>query len=172
MPILDLQAKVQNNKFMYKFFKKEVSNPRVILASSAMPMKVKRNALVQEGIRRLKNTSRNIPWSEKAEILTEFSNAMRISGYSEQFRLEIFKSAVTGYQRMCAQADAGIRPLHRKRDWSPEERRRKKLLSNTSWYRPADAVGFFPATPNRELATTIQNITKEEGKRIGMDNGH
>ena len=42
--------------------------------------------------------------------------------------------------------------------------------SKTSWYRPADAVGFFPATPKRELANSIQKITEEEGKRIGIIN--
>ena len=44
----------------HKFYKKEVSNPLPMLASSAMPMKIKRNSLAQEGIRRLRNTSRSL----------------------------------------------------------------------------------------------------------------
>ena len=39
MPILDIQVKTKNDKIVYKFYKKEVSNFRVILNSSAMPMK-------------------------------------------------------------------------------------------------------------------------------------
>ena len=39
MPILDIQVKTEIDKIVYKFYKKEVSNFRVILNSSAMPMK-------------------------------------------------------------------------------------------------------------------------------------
>ena len=53
MPILDLQVKVENNKCTYKFYKKKVSNPLLMLESCAMPIKVKRTCMVQEGLRRL-----------------------------------------------------------------------------------------------------------------------
>ena len=48
MPILDLQIKTENNQIIYKFYKKEVSNTRVILNSSAMPTKIKRITCIQE----------------------------------------------------------------------------------------------------------------------------
>ena len=56
----------------------------VAFCSSAMPMKIKRNALVQEVIRRLRNTStsRSLPW--------EFSSSTKLSRLSE-------KSGVLGY---------------------------------------------------------------------------
>ena len=50
MPILDLQVQTVNNKIIHKFYKKPVSNPLLMLENSAMPMKVKRNSLAQEGI--------------------------------------------------------------------------------------------------------------------------
>ena len=100
MPILDLQVKVSQNRIVHKFYKKPVSNPLLMLENSAMPMKVKRNSLAQEGIRRLRNCSRDLPWSEKAEILSEFSHKLMLSGYSERFRLDIIQSAVRGYQRL------------------------------------------------------------------------
>ena len=85
MPRLDLQVQTVNNKIIHKFYKKPVSNPFLMLENSAMPMKVKRNSLAQEGIRQLRNTSRDLPWSTKAEILSEFSHKLMISGCNEKF---------------------------------------------------------------------------------------
>ena len=98
MPILDLQVQVQeNNQISYKFYSKPMSNPFVILANSALPEQMKRNSFVQEAIRHLRNTKREIPWKQKAEILSEFVNKMKISGYSECFHLETIQAAVRGY---------------------------------------------------------------------------
>ena len=57
MPILDLKAKMEFGKVVYVFYKKPLSNDRVILASSAMPHNVKMATMVNEAIRRLRNTS-------------------------------------------------------------------------------------------------------------------
>ena len=79
MPLLDLQVCVIENKIVYKFYKKSMSNKLVMMERSAMPTKIKRNALVQEVIRRLRNTSRSLPWSVKSKILSDFSFAMKLS---------------------------------------------------------------------------------------------
>ena len=96
MPLLDLQVAMCNNKVIYKFYSKPMSSPYVILSNSAMPDKVKRNCLVQECLRRLRNTSRSLDWTLKAEILSDFSNKMRVSGYCARYRLEIVQPAVRG----------------------------------------------------------------------------
>ena len=41
-------------------------------------------------------------------------------------------------------------------------------MSKTSWYRPANTVGFFPATPNAVLAKKFQEILTEELGRLKM----
>ena len=155
MPILDIQVKVINNKIEYRFYKKSMSNHRVMLARSAMPPNIKRNSLAQEVIRRLRNTSRELPWSDKAAILTEFSHSMWSSGYSEQFRLEIIQAGVRGFENQCEVADSGGTPVHRPRTYNMEERAKKKMMTRTSWYRPFDAVLFLPGTPNSELHRPI-----------------
>ena len=168
MPLLDIQVKVENNQVKYKFYSKPMSSQYVILSKSAMSDKIKRNTLVQEAIRRLRNTSRDLPWELKAKILSEFSNKMMISGYSEQFRLEVIQSAVRGFEKQCDKADKGITPLHRPREFQAEERWKKKHLTKTSWYRPNNAVLFIQATPGGELANELQVIMNEEAPRIGM----
>ena len=81
MPLLDIQTKIENGKVSYVFYKKAVSNPLLLRASSAMPLKMKRTALIQEALRRLLRTRRELPWELKAVILSEFSHKMMCSGY-------------------------------------------------------------------------------------------
>ena len=116
----------------------------------------------------MRNTQRELPWSIKEEILSEFSHKLMCSGYSERIRYEIISAAVVGYERQCDRADRGITPLHRPRSFDRPARVRKKLMTKTSWYRPADAVGFFPATPKGELAQRIQKIVSEEAARLNL----
>ena len=75
------------------------------------------------------------------------------SRYSERFRLEIIQVGVVGFERQCNVADNGGTPVHRPRSYNMEERARKKLLTKTAWYRPYNAVGFFPGS-------TFLNSTK------------
>ena len=104
----------------------------------------------------------------KSEILSEFSFSLYMSGYSERFRLDIIQSAVIGYERQCERSDNGEIPLHRPRDWNKEKRRRKKLLTKTSWYRPNSVVAFYPQTPDQELLKEIQPIISESCGRLGL----
>ena len=145
-----------------------MANPYVILSKSAMSDRIKRNTLVQEAIRRLRNTSRDLPWDLKAKLLSEFSNKMMNSGYSETFRLEVIQAAVRGYERQCEKADKGITPLHRPREFQAEQRWKKKHLTKTAWYRPYNATCFVQATPGGVLARDIQEVFDEEAPRIGM----
>ena len=43
------------------------------------------------------------------------------------------------------------------------------MMSRTSWCRPANTVGFFPATPNAVLAKKFQEILTEELNRLKMN---
>ena len=168
LPILDIQVKVENNKIIYKFYKKPVSSPLLMLERSAMPMNIKRNTLAEEGLWRLRNTKRDLAWEIKADILSEFSFSMMLSSYSEKVRCEIIQSVLTGYEHQCDRADRGITPLHRPQDYNREERRKRKLLAMSTWYWPKDAVGFFPGTPGGELAKSILEIVTEETERLGL----
>ena len=114
MPILDLQVRVSSDVVEYKFYKKVVTTLYLILSRSALPTKIKWASLVQEGVRRLLNTWRQLDWDTiKADILTEFSWALKISGYTEKFHLDVIQAAIVTYERRCARADAGLAPLHR-----------------------------------------------------------
>ena len=81
----------------------------------------------------------------------------------------MIQSAITGFQRQCEAADNGGTPLHRPRSYHREERRKKKLIAKTSWFRPShDVVAFFPATEGSWLVNGVKKIMREEGERIGF----
>ena len=118
----------------------------------------------------MRNTRDCLDWDEvKAPILTKFCKKMARSGYSESYRTEVIKSGVVGYERQLEASRSGEKPLFRPRSWQQEERRRRKMVKKTSWYRPADCVGFSPPTPGGELTQEINQVLKEEGRRINMN---
>ena len=57
-------------KIFYYHYYKSVSNWQLMHADSAMPASVKRTTLTQEGLRILRNTKLDVPWAEKAEMLS------------------------------------------------------------------------------------------------------
>ena len=169
MPLLDLQVRVEeDNSISWKFYRKEVSSPFTILNHSALPGKVKRVSLVQEGLRRLRNTRPSLVPVLQKELMESLAEMMLISGYPEEFRAGVIQSAVIGYQRLAAACERGERPLYRPRTWQQETRRRMKTLKKAAWHRPADTVLFVPATPDAELAERVRKVLEEEGPRLGM----
>ena len=169
MPILDLEVKMIGNQVSYRFFRKSQSTPFVIPFDSAMPDNVKRNSLIQKGVTILKNTKRDVPWAEKAELLSRYlTYSMMVSGYPEKWRLDTIKAALTTYRRQCRRADTGAAPLHRPRGWDRAGRVRRKAMTRTSWYRPYSAVGFYPPTPGHVLRDRLQTAMSEEAARIGI----
>ena len=169
MPLLDIQIKVQpDNSISWKFYEKEVTSSFTILNSSAMPKKVKRMSLIQEGLRRLRNTCPELVQTLKKELMEGLAEKMMVSGYPEEFRAGVIRDAVIGYERLLAACGRGERPLYRPRSWQQQDRRKAKMLSRVSWYRPADAVLFLPATPDSELADQAKKVVEEEAPRLGL----
>ena len=98
MPILDLKVWVsESNMITHEFYAKEVSSKSVIHFNSALPDNVKRTVLSQEGLRRLLNCSRDLPWDEKAKHLSEFAKRLQFSGYDKSFRYHTIRSAINAY---------------------------------------------------------------------------
>ena len=96
-----------------------------MLARSAMPERTKQSTLTQEAIRILRNTSPAIPWERKAELLSDFSLRLKISGYGDSYRLTVIQSALVAWERIVEMNRTGERPLYRERGWSKDDRRRE-----------------------------------------------
>ncbi len=97
MPILDLEVMVKNNKILYQHYRKGMANFMVLMAKSAMPMKMKRVCMVQEVIRIMRNTCSDL--EDKAKyFLAELMIRMKESGYLEKVRIDVIKSGVKGFE--------------------------------------------------------------------------
>ena len=122
-------------------------------------------------IKILGNTSQDIPWKRKAQLLSRFSLRMKQSGYNDRFRMNVLQSARTNWERRLAQDKSGERPLHREKNWRKEERRREKDKKKKTWHagktsrEGRDVYDMFPifcpATPKGALASSWRKIATE-----------
>ena len=158
MPILDLKVRIEGNKVIYRYYRKDMANFLVLMARSAMPMKMKRVSLVQEVVRIQRNTSKYEKEEVKKNSLSEFSLRMKCSGYNEKFRKEVITDGIRTFEKQVERSRRGIRPLYRPKQYEEEMRKKSKEIKKTSWYQPNDAVMFCPPTPNSVLAKSLGNI--------------
>ena len=103
-----------------------------------MPGNIKGASITQMAVRILENTSQELPWTRKAELLSKLSLRMKLSGYNARYRESIFNSALKHWERRQHQDETGERPLHRDRDWNKEESRREKEKKVACWYKTGE----------------------------------
>ena len=172
LPILDLKVWVEENTILYEFYRKDMANRILMMSRSAMPSKIKRNVLIQEAIRILRNCSSRLKWDKIAEILTDFCVRMKLSGYNERYRLNIIQSAPRKWEEQKKQDKIGIRPLYRKKQWNRETRKQEKEMKKKQWFRQDNArfTIFCPYTPNSRLfkmwKTKAEEIKKDSKGRV------
>ena len=178
LPLLDLKVEVKaierdgmpkSCKLYYYYYRKPMSNWILMPENSALAMSVKRTSLTQYGLRILRNTKLEVPWSEKAAMLSEFAARLRDSGYNEKFRKQIIQSILGGWDKMLAEHEAGRRPINRSRNWQSEKRRQEKVRKKSNWYKTGgySTVIFCPYTPGGELAKKWREIEAREAQEAG-----
>ena len=100
LPVLDVGMWIDEaSKVQFSFFKKPMSSPYVNLYRSALPSKTKRESLLQEGLRRLRHMSSSVLSSEKCQIMSNFMNSLRISGYDDSYRYNLLKGIIKGMKK-------------------------------------------------------------------------
>ena len=170
VPILDMQFKVVNSKIVYHFYKKPCSSPYTILKRSAISDSTKRISIFQECYRRLTNTSRNVPDQVLIYILSDFSNMLRLSGYSEAFRMNTINGALLRWREVLSLVDKGDRVLHRSQDQIANQKKEKGGGNPATWFlrnQTTSTIGV-PYTPSGMLKNNVQ---KELNKIRGPDGG-
>ena len=104
MAVLDLKVWTQeiNGKveIVHSFYKKKCASPFTILKRSALAYKIKRHTLLQEALRRLGSISSHLPFSEVVTHMCEYTNMLRISGYSEKERRNFVVGALKRHRRL------------------------------------------------------------------------
>ena len=181
MPVLDLAVWVQEvngvQQILHSFYKKPVASPFTILKRSALSFKIKKSTLLQEALRRLGNMSPILPWEESVVHLAEYSNMLRISGYTTRERYNNIKGATARHRQMMEEVHSGEREsIYRRRAQIMEAKDLKGGLSAASWFLGGDvrAVLSCQATPGSVLADKIRKEvgTNKDGTRnLVMEEG-
>ena len=167
MPCLDVQLKVEDNKILYKYFEKPCCNNYLIMERSAMSDSTKRSSLIQEGLRRLLNTSPLLDMRERIEVLEDFASKMWRSGYGKRKREEAIHGALAAYQCRARLDREGSRPMYRPREFEQEKRELGKAQKRETWFQKRgggashESVLFVAATPGSELVKNIEKRLKE-----------
>jgi hypothetical protein len=141
MPMLDTQVGVRGNQVYFEFYEKAVNTPYCIPERSAHSWRIKRSSLVQEGVRRMLNTSRNTSALTRKDIMERWDKKLRYSGYKSRFREQVISTALGIYKdKVKEDAKEGGKPLYRTREWRREARDKEKELKSTEWYKGQGAV--------------------------------
>ena len=134
VPILDLGVSVEDGRVVHDHYEKPCASKFVIPFNSAHSRKMKMTVLVEEGLRRLRNTSRGLEWERSRVVMAGWSQKLRRSGYPATVRHQVIKTALEKWDKMCEKEDAGVRPVHRPREWKEKERRQEKERKRNNWH--------------------------------------
>ena len=83
---------------------------------------------------------------------------MKTSGYDANYRLQVIRSGMVGFDRMVEEERRGGRPVNMARSYDEDRRQRNKEMQKYTWYRKGgyDVPFFVPHTPGGELARRMR----------------
>ena len=173
LPILDLKVWIdrvetedgEERKIIHQHYIKPMANKYLIMMDAAMATRTKRTILTQMCLRVLLNNSRYMKEEDKKESVEFFMKRMQASGYSERFRYQVLKSAITAYERI---ANDAIRPMYRGKDSDTPKERAERSKRKREWFRKGgyESVMFVSATPNSALMKLIDEEVTSSGIKI------
>ena len=107
----------------------------LIFRNSALGENVKVASMTQNLVRRMMNTSENVDFSERINVIDNFSNQVLSSGYSPEQTQKLVVAGLVGYENILKKSTEEMRDLHRSAAGSLESRIKKKLLGRQQWFR-------------------------------------
>ena len=97
VPMLDMAMWVEGNQILFCHYSKPMATKSVIMARSAFTTREIKNILLEEGSRRLRNCSPNLPWDTKGDFITALNIQMAEAGHKEEFRDMVTTRVVAKY---------------------------------------------------------------------------
>jgi len=170
LPVLDLGLKVVNNKVQHYFYKKPMSSPFAILYESAISAQTKRNSLLQEGLRRIRNTCQEAPVEEFRLVMSKYMNMLRISGYDEKYRVNLLKGILKRKDDIEIMIGNGTRVRYRSREQIVEQKQQKLGKFANTWFLRNNIINTLKitATPQSTLKYKIHDTLR---KRVQFAEG-
>ena len=167
------------NTICHIHYSKPMASNTVFMERSAFTTKEKKNILMEEANRRLRNCDPDMPWEVKREHLTTLNIQMMEAGHSQQFRDMVTSRSVARYQNslknhMRKVRGEGGRWLYRtkeerERQWEEQGGRSTKA----NWFRKGGHTSIMnvPATLGSELANRVKGVFQETTSPMGLRPG-
>ena len=170
---------------LYKFYRKPMAAEVPNLETSAAPNSQKIATVSQEILRRMKNTSLDLPPSVIEDVLRRYMDELKEGGYSKKWREQVLEASVTGFERILKGEKEGTGSLHRSDKSTRKIRRWKNLCGKSQWFQPAgtksadqqtgkrgkkrkregegsqteiESILYVPYTPDSELRKRLQKV--------------
>ena len=86
-----------------------------IMKRSAISTAIKKNTILQEGLRRVKNCDDTFNNVHLTDILTDYSNMLRLSGYDFGYRYNMIKGVLNRSKTLMLELGKSGKPLYRNR---------------------------------------------------------
>ena len=130
--VLDLKLSIDMNDLAnlvkYHFYQKEMSNKNLISAASSTPSNMRFSTLVEEGCRRLRNTSAALLAVEKDDLVREYNVWLYKAGYSQKYRLKVTETFLDRFDKMTDDEIKDVRKIHRNKNEILAARKERKKL--------------------------------------------
>ena len=158
LPILDIQVWVEDGKVRHTFYRKECASVQTILQASALSAGVKRATLFSEGMRRMSALDKWTTAEQRREVLEEFMDCIRVSGYNKEVRATILGGLLERSRQM--EERQGYR--NRSGREIKEAKGQQKLGLPNTWFLRGDVTSTLKvqATPGGQLAGRIREVLK------------
>ena len=139
---------------------KPISSKHVINKQSALPTDSKRNILISDLVRIMRNVSPQCEEHERMKHIKHFIQRMQYSGYNESERKIVYHRANQRFNKIIMNDKNNLCPLYRSKFWRKEEREKEKIEKRYNWFdnEKYDTVMFVDATRNNYLQKHLQNV--------------
>ena len=146
LPTLDCELWIENNKIMHQFYEKPQVSNRLLLKTTALASSSLKSSIIQEGVRRLKNTSLDINKHIRDEILNKFSVKLVNSGFSREETQTFLVLSVTSFVHKLSLSELptnhkDFKPLHLSKEYMKEERLFNKARAKSGWFKDSKLKG-------------------------------
>ena len=155
LPTLSFSLWEEEWGICHSYYEKEVRSQVLLMERSAMGKQSKYSIMTNELRRRFEVIHERIDMKEKIDIVNKYTQQLVNSGYDRTQIKEIITSAIRGYERKESERIQNSKPKFRHAVDSSDERAKKKLLENTTWFR------------NKKK----KRQTKEDGRDRKKENG-
>ena len=170
LPVLDLGLSVKDNKIHHTFYSKPMASPYTIHFRSAISRRTKRDTLLQEGMRRLRNMGPGVTNGEKNEVMSKYMNMLRVSGYDEKYRFQMLQCIINRQKEIEREIREGVRIRFRSREQIEEQKSNRLGKHPGTWFLRGAIQNTLKVqgTPGSGLARAMQSTL---GNRICAEGG-